>query len=173
MKKRATQVEELKKKMEQRSKEVSMFYELATYLLKELGMVLVREERRFHTKEKLQLFNFHGYSFFAYYGHSEMGGNDIEIRKWEKERPQQGKLLLKIYFQGASFIPEKGIVETFDCTETQWRNDLKKMVSKKSAFIERFRDQKSATVSSKEANEASDAAFLTLLQQARRLGLNV
>lgn len=153
----------LKKQIEERENFITACLKCISEVFEKIGETTQHEVLAFHTKSKKEVKNFHGFSFFGNFGHSEMGGNDIKVLFGEKP-------VMNIYCQFMGF-DIKDCTVTFFSPDTDWQTPLQHVSNNKdmylAAYLKTVKNKKIHT--EKKVSETRNLQALKL--EAQRLGL--
>jgi len=119
------------KKLEQLVKEREEFLtkviSVTLDLFKEIGRTIRNKVFDFHINTIVELKNFHKFSFNGNFGHSQFGGNDIQILF-------QDEIVMDIYYPGSDFNVKECEVVSFK-EDTIWQIALEDIVKNREKYV--------------------------------------
>ncbi len=165
--------EQLAKKVEERKRFLKKIVNFAENLLLKRGRLIKRVQGSCNTNVKRQLDGFAHFSFFADWGQTMFGGNDVMIWYYPDFKdidPIKTRAVLHIYYQAALFSVDDCEVKHFD-ENNEWQNAIERVIKEKKSIVAQITQTlKSSKKQDKAINEKQQKQSQTE-RDAKRLGI--
>ena len=160
-----TQVKILEEKIKERTSILENTLAFVEEILEKAGKVTHHQVHRWHTNHDVELTNFHDFSFYGSYGHSQMGGNDIKIT-------HKGIPVLEVYCQTMGFDIKECQIKLFN-ELSFWVNDLTNIIKYKDKYISEVLKKEENKQKEIVHAQDEDKKKRLLTEEAKRLGVKV
>ncbi len=157
------ELNKLQRQIEERELLVVKFLKFTSEILTRIGKTTHHEMHKFHTRSNIEVKDFNNFSFFGSFGHSEQGGNDINISF-------NGQPVMSVYCQSSSFDIKECRVNFFE-TENDWSIRLHNVIEMKDSHVAKYLSNQKRKKKKDEKVVAESKELAELKVKAQRLGL--